>query len=135
MSKIKAQTLAQLIELERTLMSEEVRSNASRLNELLDERFIEVSADGRRFDKDNVLARLPKEQAKGRKPTFHNQDFEGRMLGADVAQLSYRGALRRIKGGQWHYSVRMSIWCLNSNQDWRLVYHQGTPCEAFQLSR
>ena len=86
MSKIKAQTLAQLIELERTLMSEEVRSNASRLNELLDERFIEVSADGRRFDKDNVLARLPKEQAKGRKPTFHKQDFEGCMLCADVAQ-------------------------------------------------
>lgn len=133
MNKIKAQLFEQLIELERSLMREDVRADAARLNALIDDDFIEVSSDGKRFNKANVLERLPKEQSKSRKPLFHNQDFIGRMLSDTLVQLYYRSALRRIKGGQWHFSSRMSLWRLDSEQQWRVVYHQSTPSEAFTL--
>ncbi|MFY8275253.1 DUF4440 domain-containing protein [Pseudoalteromonas sp. SSDWG2] len=135
MSKIKAQLLEQLIELERTLMREEVRADAARLDELLDDDFIEVSTDGRRMNKESVLLRAPREQSKGRKPVFHNQDFTGRMLSDTVVQISYSAALRRIKGGQWHFSTRMSIWRLSDTDHWRLVYHQGSPSEPFPIKK
>ncbi len=133
MNKIKAQLLEQLVECERALMRDDVRADAARLSAMLDSDFIEVSVDGRRLDKVNVLERLPKERTKGRKPIFHNQDFTGRMLSDDVAQISYSAALKRIKGGQWHFSMRMSIWRLNDDGQWRLVYHQGSPCEPFAI--
>lgn len=133
-TKITLQLLEQLTELERTLMREDVRADASVLTKMLDPSFIEISADGRRFDRQNVLERLPKEQAKGRKPTFRNQDFEARKLSEHIVQLSYRAALRRVKGGPWHYSVRMSIWRLDEHNEWRILYHQGTPCDSFQFA-
>ncbi|WP_105189096.1 nuclear transport factor 2 family protein [Pseudoalteromonas sp. T1lg48] len=135
MNKIKAQLFEHLIELERSLMREDVRADAARLNALIDDDFIEVSSDGRRFTKVNVLERLPKEQSKSRKPLFHNQEFVGRMLSDTVVQLYYRSALRRIKGGQWHFSVRMSLWRQDDQQNWQVVYHQSTPCEAFALEQ
>ena len=133
MTKIKAQLLEQLVECERNLMRDDVRADAAHLSAMLDHDFIEVSVDGRRLDKESVLQRIPKERSKGRKPIFHNQDFNGRMLSDKVAQISYNAALKRVKGGQWHFSVRMSIWRLNDDQQWRLVYHQGSPCEPFAI--
>ncbi|CCQ10154.1 hypothetical protein PALB_10190 [Pseudoalteromonas luteoviolacea B = ATCC 29581] len=128
-SKITAQVLAQLIELERQLLEPEVRCDANALGALLDDDFYEISANGIVFNKHHVLTRLPKERV----PQFYNQQFMGRMIAPDVVQLSYRAAYRSSARAEFHFSMRMSIW-RKRNELWQLYFHQGTPCPAFTLN-
>ena len=115
-----------LIALERRLLEPEVRASRAELDRLLADDFLEFGASGVRFGKAEALARLPHEQP----PEFTNQDFELRQLAADVALLTYRATLRRPGDPDPRYSLRSSLWKKNGEQ-WQMVFHQGTGCEAF----
>lgn len=127
-TKITAQLLEHLIELERQLLEPEVRSDPDVLGALLDDDFYEISANGLMFDKHHVITRLPKERV----PQFYNQQFTGRMVVDNVVQLSYKAAYRSSARSEFHFSTRMSLW-RNNGQGWQLYFHQGTPCPAFAL--
>ncbi|AXV67141.1 MULTISPECIES: DUF4440 domain-containing protein [Pseudoalteromonas] len=127
--KIKATLFNQLIEAERQLLEPEIRQSADALDALLDDDFIEISANGTSFNKFQVLTRLPTEVV----PQFYNQHFKGRMLSDEIAQLSYQAAFRRSARAEFNYSIRMSLWRFNGQQ-WQMVFHQGTPCAPFTIS-
>ncbi|CAH9050603.1 hypothetical protein PSECIP111951_00225 [Pseudoalteromonas holothuriae] len=126
--KIKSDLLELLIEQERQLLEPSVRQSNDMLEQLLSNDFYEISANGLIFNKQYVLSRLPDEKV----PQFYNQAFQGRMLTAQLAQLSYHAAYRRNVKYQLNYSIRMSLWRLEYGK-WRLVFHQGTPCAEFKL--
>tara|TARA_B100001059_G_scaffold203241_1_gene211729 strand:- start:821 stop:1225 length:405 start_codon:yes stop_codon:yes gene_type:complete len=128
-NKIKVSLFNQLIEAERQLLDPDVRQSSHALNALLDDEFIEIAANGTVFDKQHVLTRLPTEVV----PQFYNQHFRGRMLSDDVAQISYQAAYRRSARSEFNYSLRMSLW-RKSNEQWKMVFHQGTPCALFTIS-
>ncbi|KPV93148.1 MULTISPECIES: DUF4440 domain-containing protein [unclassified Pseudoalteromonas] len=128
-NKIKVSLFNQLIEAERQLLDPDVRQSSHALNALLDDEFIEIAANGTVFDKQHVLTRLPTEVV----PQFYNQHFKGRMLSDDVAQISYQAAYRRSARSEFNYSLRMSLW-RKSNEQWKMVFHQGTPCALFTIS-
>lgn len=128
-SKIKASLFELLIDLERQLLDPEIRQCEASLDVLLDDEFIEITADGTAFNKYQVLTRLPSEIV----PQFYNQNFKGRMLSTDVAQISYQAAYRRSARAEFNFSMRMSIWRLNA-EHWQIVYHQGTSCSPFTIS-
>ncbi|MFC3034773.1 DUF4440 domain-containing protein [Pseudoalteromonas fenneropenaei] len=128
-SKITAQLLTHLIELERQLLEPEIRSSVEALSALLDDEFYEISANGLAFNKHHVLTRLPKERV----PQFYNQQFTGRMVAEEVAQVSYRAAYRASARAEFHFSMRMSLWRFKEGR-WQLYFHQGTPCPAFTLN-
>jgi hypothetical protein len=128
-NKIKVSLFNQLIEAERQLLDPDVRQSSHALNALLDDEFIEIAANGTVFDKQHVLTRLPTEVV----PQFYNQHFKGRMLSDDVAQISYQAAYRRSARSEFNYSLRMSLW-RKSNEQWKMVFHQGTPCALFIIS-
>jgi len=127
-SKIRNSLFEHLVERERCLLEPEIRQSAERLNQLLDDDFIEIAANGVIFDKQHVLDRLPSEVV----PQFYNQHFQGRMLADDIAQLSYQAAFRRCARSEFSYSVRMSLWRRHGD-DWKMVFHQGTPCLPFNI--
>lgn len=128
-NKIKVSLFNNLIEAERQLLDPDVRQSSHALNALLDDEFIEIAANGTVFDKQHVLTRLPTEVV----PQFYNQHFKGRMLSDDVAQISYQAAYRRSARSEFNYSLRMSLW-RKSNEQWKMVFHQGTPCALFTIS-
>ena len=128
-NKIKVSLFNHLIEAERQLLDPDVRQSSHALNALLDDEFIEIAANGTVFDKQHVLTRLPTEVV----PQFYNQHFKGRMLSDDVAQISYQAAYRLSARSEFNYSLRMSLW-RKSNEQWKMVFHQGTPCALFTIS-
>ncbi|HDY90598.1 MAG TPA: DUF4440 domain-containing protein, partial [Pseudoalteromonas sp.] len=34
---------------------------------------------------------------------------------------------------EFNYSLRMSLW-RQTNEQWKMVFHQGTPCAPFSIS-
>jgi hypothetical protein len=128
-SKIKASLFNHLIDAERQLLEPEVRQSANALDALLDDDFIEIASNGTVFNKFQVLTRLPTEVV----PQFYNQNFKGRMLSDDIAQLSYQAAYRRSARAEFNYSIRMSLWRY-TDTSWKMVFHQGTPCAVFSIS-
>lgn len=111
----------QLIALELKLQQSETRRSKALLNLLLANGFEEIASSGVRFDKAQVLQRLPDEQA----PTVEAFDFEVRLLSKDLAQVLYKAKLRKAGEMQTKLSMRSSLWQLNS-LGWQMVFHQGT---------
>jgi hypothetical protein len=111
----------QLIALELQLQQSETRRSKALLNLLLANGFEEIASSGVRFDKAQVLQRLPDEQA----PTVEAFDFEVRLLSKDLAQVLYKAKLRKAGEMQTKLSMRSSLWQLNS-LGWQMVFHQGT---------
>lgn len=63
---------------------------------------------------------------------LHSQDFTCTELGLSVYLLCYRSAWISPDGMASRFAKRASIWVLSDNS-WKIQYHQGTPCDAFDL--
>ena len=116
----------QLIELELYLLKSEVRTSAKELSALIHDDFLEFGGSGGRFGKEEVLIRLPQVKC----PEFNATDFELRMLAPDLAQLLYRATILKPNEFITRYSLRSSLWKEEDGR-WQLIFHQGTPSEAF----
>lgn len=110
---------ATVIALELALLQPGTRADARRLEALLRDDFREVGANGRAFDKADVLARLPQEQGIG----FDVQGMAAHALSPDVVLVTYRAARSDQDGSV--ASMRSSIW-VQGDDGWRMRYHQGT---------
>jgi len=117
-----------LIQLEEYLFNPKVRASYRELNNLIADDFTEIGASGIRFDKKQALERLPHEHA----PRIKAGDFELRILSPTCAQLLYKAIMIKHEETTPIYSLRSSIWSLNNGQ-WQMSFHQGTPCETFEL--
>ena len=102
--------------LERELLDPSVRTDASRLAELLHPDFAEIGRSGRLWGRDAIIGELADE-------TPSSVDLE--VLGVDrVAADALLVTARTVdpRGG----ALRSSLWVRNGNR-WRLRFHQGTP--------
>lgn len=108
--------LVEKLELE--LLEPRVRADASRLDQLIDDDFREVTGSGRTFGKDEVLARLPHESGVG----FATSHMRSRLLAPTVCLVTYRA--QRTHEGVAVKSERSSIWIRSDS--WRMIHHQGT---------
>ncbi len=118
----------QLVALEQQLFQPETRACRQTLDLLIADDFVEINAAGLLYGKQNVLQRLPDEQA----PKIQAGNYQLRLLGPDHAQLLYQAIVTRA-GAEPVYSQRCSIW-RRQQQQWQMIYHQGTNCAAFDAS-
>lgn len=115
------EAVAEVIALERALLTREVRSSAAALDALLDPEFTETGASGRRWTRTEILAALPA----GAGPSPPGPDriadhaMAGRRLAADVVMLTFE------TDHEGRRARRVSLW-RRSGGRWRLLYHQGT---------
>ena len=119
------EAVAEVIALERGLLTREVRSSAAALDALLDPEFTETGASGRRWTRAEILAALPAEAGAGAGPGPPGPDriadhaMAGRRLAADVIMLTFE------TNNQGRRARRVSLW-RRSGGRWRVLYHQGT---------
>lgn len=117
-----------IIELEQTLLRPEVRACGETLDVMLADEFMEIPSTGSPYLKKHALQRLPDEEP----PVFFQQDYQLRKLSEDIVQLVYRAVIQPVNTTTYKYSMRHSLWQHNGKR-WQMVFHQGTPCEPFEI--
>ncbi|WJH40792.1 DUF4440 domain-containing protein [Aliirhizobium terrae] len=105
------------------LHAADVRNSEIRLRELLAEDFREFGRSGGRYDLSEIIASLTGEDAEAK---VEVEDFKVARLGEIVALATYR-SIRRREDGVQTATNRSSIWRLELDGSWRMVFHQGTP--------
>ncbi len=121
-----------LIEQELALHRFEVRQNQQEVNRLIHPSFREVGESGKSYDFETTMEMMKKE-----KPShgyIHAQDFESLALNDGVYLLLYKSAWVHSNGSRSNFAKRSSIWTLVED-NWQMTYHQGTPCERFNIAR
>ena len=112
---------AHLRTLEEELLQPDVRKNATRLDALLAEGFVEFGSSGRVFDKQDIIDSLASESPVRVSLT----DFKALPLGTGVVLTIYRAVLYGASGEPPIHSLRSSVWRLLDGR-WQIVFHQGT---------
>ncbi|WJR65598.1 DUF4440 domain-containing protein [Neorhizobium sp. CSC1952] len=119
-----AQSLAEhLLSLETALQSPEIRSSETKLRELLAPGFREFGRSGLSYTFDDIIPRLTAEVGPSNTAIA---DFAVSLLSDTVALATYRGIRVDDDGGKL-FTNRSSIWRLDADGRWRMVFHQGTP--------
>jgi len=110
-----------LKELELELLKPEVRKDKKQLDQLLDDDFIEFTSTGLITDKKDVIKRLPKMET----VQWKVQNIKIKKLSSDIVLITYKISKRKLKEKIAIWSLRSSIW-INNNNNWQIVFHQGT---------
>ena len=121
-----------LIEQEIALHQFEVRQDKQQVARLLHPEFCEVGVSGTSFDYPAIVELMEQEQPS--QGIIHSQDFKCVQLEASVQLLLYRSAWITAEGEASNFAKRCSIWVFSGN-GWQMKYHQGTPCDVFELKR
>lgn len=113
--------------LEAALHQPQVRSDRGQLDQLLHPRFREFGRSGRIYAKADILAELPDE------PQTYEvwlQDLVVEPLSEGLALITYRSAHINGDGELERHANRSSLWQLTEH-GWQMLFHQGTPTDAF----
>jgi hypothetical protein len=114
---------AHLLTLEGALQTSEIRSSESRLRELLAPDFREFGRSGGCHDLADILSSLANEAG----PLATTiEDFTAVRLSETIVLVTYRG-VRLVDREDRVLTNRSSIWRLDPDGNWRMVFHQGTP--------
>ncbi|MGB0943468.1 MAG: DUF4440 domain-containing protein [Marinomonas sp.] len=119
-----------LIEQERALHSYHTRQNPDIVARMLHPSFKEVGRSGNRFDYGETLVSLKGETNLA--GLIHSQDYECIELEPYTQLLLYKSAWVDESGAISAFTQRSSI-LVFTGQNWQVQYHQGTPCESFEL--
>ena len=114
--------MAEVIALERALLTREVRSSAAALDALLGPEFTEAGASGRWWTRAEILTELPAGEAAAASTgpdRIADHAMAGRRLAADVVMLTFE------TDHEGRRARRVSLW-RRSGGRWRVLYHQGT---------
>jgi len=114
--------LDHLTELEEQLFDPAVRSSRAALEALLAPDFREIGSSGRLFGFEDIISALLDEE-----PVMSRTLLNLRlvMLSETIALVTY-GSTREAMDGDAVHSLRSSLWRLEDDGRWRMVFHQGT---------
>lgn len=110
-----------ILALEERLLNPKVRCSKQKLEELLDEEFIEFCSSGNIYiyDKDKVIDT----QINLEVVNWRILDFKIKWISKECILATYR--LVKDSIGTKEYSLRSSIW-KKQNHRWKMIFHQGT---------
>ena len=111
----------QILALETSLLTPQVRASFEELNSLLCDDFLEFGSAGEIWDKESILRLLEKEMG----VTFSMSSFTTREIAPEVVLATFR-VVRLSDGQEPTASLRSSIWVLKEGA-WLMTFHQGTP--------
>ena len=106
------------------------RRDATKVEALLHDSFLEFGRSGTTYDRATILDLLASKEAGGR---IVSRDFAVISLDADAALLTYKSAIMDSAGKASRHALRASIW-KKTPGGWKLLFHRGTPTEAFPVA-
>jgi hypothetical protein len=115
--------------LEASLLTNTVRKDRVRLDELLAAEFREFGRSGTVYTKANVLSFLAEEE----EIRVTMKEFACEGIGEGVALVTYRSE-RTESNGDTMSALRSSLWVWRDGR-WQMVFHQGTPLPAAVATR
>lgn len=110
-----------LYELEQSLVNQDNRSSAEKLDELLADDFIEYGSSGLIYNKEITINSLTNAPS----PAYKIYDFEVVSLSETFAQTRFKTDRTNLDGTKLT-SLRSSIWKMTGSR-WQMYFHQGTP--------
>ena len=113
--------------LECELHDPQVRANRQRLSEVLHPEFHEFGRSGATYNRAQIFELLGGEVSPVQ---VHSQNFVVHQLALDVCLLTYQSAHVAASGSLERHTNRSSVWKFDSGR-WQMVFHQGTPTNAF----
>ena len=122
--------LSVLRTLECELHDPKVRRDQERLAQLIDPEFREFGRSGAAYERADIFELLSSEVPPDK---VHAQDFAALQIAPSVVLLTYKSAHVSYSGSVERHSNRSSIWRFVDAR-WQMVFHQGTPCGAFELA-
>jgi hypothetical protein len=108
----------------------ETRHNLADIERLIHPSFVEVGKSGTSYDFDSIIKTMQAEVPSNVR--IYSQHYECTQLEPSVQLLRYESALVNESGEASDFAKRCSIWAFTGS-GWQLKYHQGTPCEPFDL--
>ena len=115
--------------LERALHAACASSNIARVTELIHADFSEFGRSGKIWSKASLLSAL----AESPGPELHSQDFAILSRSLESCLLTYRSAHILPDGKLARHTLRSSLW-IRVDNNWQLIFHQGTACEALSVN-
>ncbi len=113
----------QLIDLEKALLTDEVRISQQKLDELIHDDFIEFSQSGKQYGKKEVLDTFKNYQPDASQ--YETAHFRVRELSKDLAQITYETLSAPKNNTEKRIALRSSLWKYADNR-WKMIFHQGT---------
>ena len=110
-----------LIELEKALHSDEVRTSRERINKLLHDDFMEITQSGTMYTKEEALESLSDSSS----IQIEAFDLKVRTLSEDLHQVLYETKTSNLETGLIRQALRSSIW-KKEGKKWQMIFHQGT---------
>ena|ERR1700733_14812247 len=120
--------LAILRELESQIYKPEVRRDRAKLDALAHPDFFEFGSSGKSYSRSDIIELLPLDTSNN---LVWAQDWSVQPLGEGFALLTYKSAHELPDGTLERHALRSSVWALTA-QGWQILFHQGTPTEAFE---
>jgi len=114
----------QIEELERALLTPEVRRDREALDRLLADDLVEFGMYGKIYSKQDFLERLPSSEEE-KFERYTASDFEAKELAPGLVMLTYKALIEFLKTNEKVLTLRCSIW-RDSGDGWQMVWHQGT---------
>ncbi len=93
------------------------------LASLLDEEFFEIGVSSKLYNKEDVIEWL----ASNDKSIRSGTEFLGKIIGEDVVLLTYISNIKDDNLAPTKVAIRSSIWRKKSENEWKMIFHQGTP--------
>ncbi|MFH0882161.1 MAG: DUF4440 domain-containing protein [bacterium] len=106
--------------IEQRVLLREVRHSREELEKILADDFYEVGTSGQLFDRQMIIDTLVSESRR----ELIMKEFQATVLAEDVILATYR-ILRLIEDQMKASSRHCSVW-KKRDDDWWMVYHQGT---------
>lgn len=119
-----------IIEQEIALHQFEVRQDKVEIERLIHPDFREVGRSGNSYDIKSIIRMMVAEKPSN--VQVHSQNYKCVALEPTVQLLTYETALIDDSGKVSNFTKRSSIWVL-VGELWQLKYHQGTPCDIFEI--
>lgn len=113
--------LKELIKRDPIFHREEFGRTRSDFEHMMDKDFWEVGASGNVYTKEHILDTLEDRYSKPYEEDWKTKDFKCIALAEDVYLLTYTLIQNNTRVTQ-----RSTIWRHKGNQNWKIVYHQGT---------
>lgn len=119
----------EILKLEKDLLLSSTRKSAARINQILDDKFIEYTSSGKEYHykKGDVF----QDEKDNSELNWRISDFKINQLSEECILATYKIEKSNEIDESKKYTLRSSIWKHIDGQ-WKMIFHQGTLCEKFK---